>query len=207
MPIGAAVRRLAGEQPDRPALTCEGVTVLWRDLEPRTNRLARTLERLGVGQGDFVTIGLPNGIEFYEACIAAWKLGATPQPISYAPAGARARRDRRAGPARARGHGADRARRRSERRADPARSHRARRSRRRRRAAAPAGRRSSCRASPAPPTPRLPGSFGGRRATADQLVPGPLYHNGPFMFSVPGLLSGGHLVVLPRFDAVGRRSS
>ena len=34
-----------------------------------------------------------------------------------------------------------------------------------------------------------------------ELVAGPLYHNGPFVFSVPGLLSGGHLVVMPRFDA------
>ena len=83
MPIGAAVRRLSEEQPDQPALTCEGVTVLWRDLEPRTNRLAHTLARRGVGQGDFVTIGLPNGIAFYETCIAAWKLGATPQPVSW----------------------------------------------------------------------------------------------------------------------------
>ena len=29
MPIGAAVRRLSQEQPDKPALTCEGVTVHW----------------------------------------------------------------------------------------------------------------------------------------------------------------------------------
>ena len=48
-----------------------------------TNKLARTFERMGVKEGDFVTIGLPNGIEFYEACIAAWKLGAIPQPVSY----------------------------------------------------------------------------------------------------------------------------
>lgn len=25
-------------------------------------------------------MALPNGIEFLEACLAAWKLGATPQP-------------------------------------------------------------------------------------------------------------------------------
>jgi len=29
-----------------------------------------------------VTLGLPNGIEFFAACLATWKLGATPQPIS-----------------------------------------------------------------------------------------------------------------------------
>jgi bile acid-coenzyme A ligase len=34
-----------------------------------------------------------------------------------------------------------------------------------------------------------------------QLVPGPLYHNAPFMFSMSGLFKGSHLLVLPRFDA------
>src|SRR5438552_1353129 len=33
-----------------------------------------------------------------------------------------------------------------------------------------------------------------------QLVPGPLYHNGPFAFSTRGLLSGNHIVVMTRFD-------
>src|ERR1043166_5039625 len=57
--------------------------VTWRELDPRSNRLARAYARLGVGQDDFVTIALPNGTEFYEAAIAAWKLGATPQPVSH----------------------------------------------------------------------------------------------------------------------------
>jgi bile acid-coenzyme A ligase len=34
------------------------------------------------------------------------------------------------------------------------------------------------------------------------LVPGPLYHNGPFLFSMYALFLGNHLVVLPRFDAL-----
>jgi bile acid-coenzyme A ligase len=52
-------------------------------LDRTTNRLARAYAALGVEEGDFVTIGLPNSIEFYEACIATWKLGATPQPVSW----------------------------------------------------------------------------------------------------------------------------
>ena len=32
-----------------------------------------------------VTIGLPNSVGFIEACWACWKLGATPQPVSYNP--------------------------------------------------------------------------------------------------------------------------
>jgi bile acid-coenzyme A ligase len=33
------------------------------------------------------------------------------------------------------------------------------------------------------------------------LMPGPLYHNGPVVWSCTALLAGAHLVVLPRFDA------
>ena len=82
MPIGTAVSWLAEQDPDRPAITHEGRTVTRAELDRRTNRLARAYAELGVGQDDLVTVGLPNGIEFYEACLAAWKLGATPQPVS-----------------------------------------------------------------------------------------------------------------------------
>ena len=63
-------------------ITHERRTVTRGELERRTNRLARVYAGLGVGQDDFVTIGLPNGIEFLEAVVATWKLGATPQPVS-----------------------------------------------------------------------------------------------------------------------------
>ena len=53
------------------------------ELERRTNQLARAYQGLGVTTDSFVTIGLPNSIEFLEAAIAAWKCGATPQPVSY----------------------------------------------------------------------------------------------------------------------------
>lgn len=72
----------AQQQPDAVALNHEDRSVTWAELDARTNRLARTYAELGVKQDDFVTIALPNGIEFFEACFAAWKLGATPQPVS-----------------------------------------------------------------------------------------------------------------------------
>jgi len=72
----------AAETPDEPAVTHEGNSVSFRELESRTNRLARAYEALGVSDNDFVTIALPNGVEFFEACFATWKLGATPQPVS-----------------------------------------------------------------------------------------------------------------------------
>lgn len=68
--------------PDRIALVHEGREVSWIEFEERTNRLARAYQALGVKPGDFVTIALPNGTEFFEACFAVWKSGATPQPIS-----------------------------------------------------------------------------------------------------------------------------
>lgn len=72
----------AAQQPDSIALRHEEDSVTWSELDQRSNRLARAYQNLGVGQDDFVTIGLPNGIEFFEACFATWKAGATPQPIS-----------------------------------------------------------------------------------------------------------------------------
>src|ERR1700694_3645656 len=82
MLMGRAIGWLAQSDPDRPAITCERRTVSRLELERRTNQLARAYAGMGVGQGDFVTIALPNSIEFYEATIAAWKLGAVPQPVS-----------------------------------------------------------------------------------------------------------------------------
>ena len=72
----------ADRQSDAVAIFHEGETITWRDLESSTNRLARAYEQLGVKPDDFVTIALANGIEFFQATIATWKLGATPQPIS-----------------------------------------------------------------------------------------------------------------------------
>ena len=81
-PLGTVVGNLAHAAPHRAALTCGTDTVSRAALEARTNRLARAYRELGVTPDSFVTIGLPNSIEFFEAVLAVWKLGATPQPIS-----------------------------------------------------------------------------------------------------------------------------
>ena len=72
----------AAIRPNEPAVTHENQTITWAELEIHTNRLARAYAGYGVGVDDFVTIALPNGIEFFAACFATWKLGATPQPVS-----------------------------------------------------------------------------------------------------------------------------
>jgi bile acid-coenzyme A ligase len=80
--LGERFGALADQRPDAPAVTCDGESRTWRELERRTNWIAGALEKRGVREGSFLTIGLPNGIGFVEAAIAAWKLGAVPQPVS-----------------------------------------------------------------------------------------------------------------------------
>ena len=86
MPSVSFARRfadLAAARPDAPAVTCGDERVTRAELEARADRLARRLRDLGVGQGDMVTIALPNSVGFFAALVAAWKLGAIPQPVSW----------------------------------------------------------------------------------------------------------------------------
>lgn len=82
IPLSRIVAHWAALQPDRVAIDHRGDAVTWAEFDARTNRLARHYESLGVKPDDFVTIALPNGVEFLEAVFATWKVGATPQPIS-----------------------------------------------------------------------------------------------------------------------------
>ena len=81
-PIGTQMSRLAAEDPDAPAVSHHDRTVTRGELESTTNRLARAYAELGVRQGDYVTIALPNSIAWVQAVVATWKLGAIPQPLS-----------------------------------------------------------------------------------------------------------------------------
>ncbi|MGV0652926.1 AMP-binding protein [Mycolicibacterium thermoresistibile] len=81
-PIGTRFAALAQTDPTAPAVSCAGVTLTRRELDASTNRLARAFAELGVGQGDYVTISLFNSIEWLQATLAVWKLGAIPQPLS-----------------------------------------------------------------------------------------------------------------------------
>ena len=209
--ISRAMRELAADAPDRPAITCGDTTVTRGELESCTNRLARAYADLAGGEvvGRMLTIALPNGIEFFEACTAAWKLGATPHLISARmPAAEQSDLIALADPVLVVGD-------------------------------APAGDRPHVPAGFEPDASlsdtELPdvvspswkamcsgGSTGrpklivdARAGTVDpdgpkvagllpglrQLVAGPLYHNSAFFWGAQGLHIGHHLVVLPRFDA------
>jgi bile acid-coenzyme A ligase len=209
-PLGVGFDQLAAAEPDAPAVTFRGDTSTRAELARRSNQWARRLHSLGVRPGDTVTVGLPNGVAFYEVVLAAWKLGAVPQPVSYRlPPPELAALITVADPAVVIG-------------LDP-----------------PDGRPSldssepidSLDDSPLPPAvspswkamtsggstgrPKLivaatpavmefvtaggPMLRIGERETF--LCTGPLYHNGPFLFSLTALLRGGHVVLMERFDA------
>jgi bile acid-coenzyme A ligase len=82
-PLGMLLTAYARLEPDRPALTADGVTLTRAELEASANRRARQLQALGVGEEDVVVVALANGREFYETVLAVWKLGATPAHVSH----------------------------------------------------------------------------------------------------------------------------
>ncbi len=209
--VSRLITENAKADPDAPAITHEGDTVNRRQLDLRTNRLARAYTQLGVMTDDLVTVALPNSIEFYEACIAIWKLGATPQPISARlPLVEREAIVELANPAIVVGaepgsHGA---------RpvlpvgfeADPALSDAALPDVTARYWKAPTSGGSTGR--PKIIVSANPGAFDfdialplRQMRNRAQLVSGPLYHNGPFSFSMNGLYLGNHIIVMTRFDA------
>ena len=79
--IPAQLAALATQSPGHPAVTCGQRTLSRAELDSSTNRLARAYATLGISVGDYVTIAVANSIEWLQAVIACWKLGAVPQPL------------------------------------------------------------------------------------------------------------------------------
>ena len=207
---GRAMAWHAEREPDRLAVWCEGETRTRAELGRRANRLARAYAALGVAEGDLVTIALPNSCEFFEACLAAWRLGATPNPVSARlPELERRAIVETAAPALVVG---------------------APESERYDRPSVPAGFEPAPEHGDAPLPDVLPrrvramtsgGSTGRPKVIIDTVAaqvdpeapengmtpggvtvtPGPLYHAGPFITSWTQLLMGGTVVAMRRFDA------
>jgi bile acid-coenzyme A ligase len=208
----AWLARLADEAPERPAVTDDERTLTRYELDDLADRTARAFAACGVGAGDRVTIALPNTAGFLAAAIGCWKLGATPQPVSWRlprreldaivgladpkvvlgcepgtypgrtclpgdwePPPAAADRgplpDAVSYPWKAMTSGGS------------------------------TGRPKLILATtPGLVDPDAPPGLGMTRDGCT-VVPGPLYHNGPFLWAVMSLLGGRHVVLLGRFDA------
>jgi bile acid-coenzyme A ligase len=82
IPYVRLIRQLAERTPQRTVVVLEGESITCGQLDRQSNRLARAYAARGVREGDFVTICLPNCAEFFFACVAVWKLGAVPNPLS-----------------------------------------------------------------------------------------------------------------------------
>ena len=80
--FAARFDQLAADHGDAAALTFGGQTLTYDELLRRANHLARHLSSMNVTVDDFVTIAEPNSVEFVTSAIACWKLGAIPQPVS-----------------------------------------------------------------------------------------------------------------------------
>ncbi len=212
MPVlsyGRAPSRNAERNGEAVALVHDGQATTHAELEAGANRLARAYARLGVVEGDFVTIALPNGLEFVESLFACWKLGATPQPMSPrlppheraaiielarpklivgAVVGEREGRTILTGGFDASGE---------ESKILPDRVSRYR-------MAICSG---GSTGRPKLIVDHIPGQidpeagFHGLGPGASMLVPGPLYHSGPLINCLTILLGGGKVVIMSRFDA------
>ncbi|MFM9132826.1 MAG: AMP-binding protein [Actinomycetota bacterium] len=206
------LRRLAAERPDAVAVSCQGESITRADLLERGGDLAVHLQGLGVGTGDLVTVALPNSIDWFVSYVAIWLLGGTPQPVS-------SRLPQRELEALIE-------------LADPPVVIGAPEGAVQGRHTIPAGFRAP-RAdastlpdviSPAWKAPTSGGSTGrpklivsGDPAVMDEtappplmmdpggclVMPGPLYHNGPAVWSWQALLNGLSVALMPRFDAEG----
>lgn len=82
-PMVTLLRRLAEERPESAALTVEGRTLSFAELDRLSERAAHRYAELSVAPGDVVAIVLPNSIEFIVAAFATLKVGASIGPLSH----------------------------------------------------------------------------------------------------------------------------
>jgi fatty-acyl-CoA synthase len=75
-------RRWADIQPGRPAVSCDGVTLSWAELDRRIDSAAAAFADLNVSRGDRVGCLMQNCVEFVIALHAASRLGAIFVPIN-----------------------------------------------------------------------------------------------------------------------------
>src|SRR4051794_25039812 len=77
---------LAAERGHEPAITLSlsdgsESTLSWCQLAARSSAGARELAAVGADAKTLIVVALPNGAEWYVACLAAWRVGATVLPL------------------------------------------------------------------------------------------------------------------------------
>src|SRR5205823_1174721 len=83
-PVGCLHELFAAQaksSPDAPALTFEGTTLSYRELDGRANTLAHRLRELGVGRESLVALYLERSLELVIAVLAVLKAGGAYVPL------------------------------------------------------------------------------------------------------------------------------
>jgi bile acid-coenzyme A ligase len=84
----ARVREYAASDPDAVVvrhIATDGAetSLTWRELDRRSDALARVLREQGLGFGDRLGMAMPNSMQLVLSTVAAWKLGAIPVPVRW----------------------------------------------------------------------------------------------------------------------------
>lgn len=82
--LGAELRRAAADSPTRPFLRMLQREWSYREFDQEVDRVAAGFRRLGVRQGDVVSLMLPNCPEFVVGWFALARLGAVAAPVNTA---------------------------------------------------------------------------------------------------------------------------
>jgi acyl-CoA synthetase (AMP-forming)/AMP-acid ligase II len=68
---------------ERDAIVVGDRRLTYKDVDERSNRLARHLQSIGVKQGDHIGLQMLNGVEFLEGILAALKIRAVPINVNF----------------------------------------------------------------------------------------------------------------------------
>ncbi|WP_460366569.1 amino acid adenylation domain-containing protein, partial [Actinocorallia lasiicapitis] len=79
--IHAVFEAQAARAPEAPAVTCDGATLTYGELNARANRLAAHLIDQGARPGAFVAIALPRSLDLVVAVLGVLKSGAAYVPV------------------------------------------------------------------------------------------------------------------------------
>ncbi len=82
MDLRALPELRAAEDPERPAVADDNVSLTNSQFLEAVRRAGASLRRLGVSRGDVVAIMLPNTASFVVSLFAAWRLGAVVTPVN-----------------------------------------------------------------------------------------------------------------------------
>jgi len=81
--VADLIERVAANVPDREAVVCGSKRATYKHFDEISNQFARYLISIGLGKGDHIGIYAYNSIEWIEAMIACYKIGAVPININY----------------------------------------------------------------------------------------------------------------------------